>query len=674
MRKNGVMASDWRSERERMAQIAERHVVLRHDKWASSYIPATAVPDLVKGKRITPKHQVEMQAKIMHAVTDHAEREASGREQTHGWKLTADKDQQRARLDKTGFQFARVGGRAWTVYGQGSKSYQPYQPCPDEPSLGGPIGGWKEHTDWLPDRTGPASAFYKYLKPGKSQPWFKDVPKPKKKDPKKSVYGNNAGGGGWQPGRSLAPWRARDYVSSRDLDATMSNDLRRTEARLQLTRAGNLYADVLEQTNLPYQPSATSTRPSTAPPRVAARQSDEAAKPTSTFASALKKRLQREALVTKHAEPEPELRSERGSGSEPPPFTSGRPSTAGSSRSRASRPSTASSRHSGSARTLAASPNPSTTTSRADSPRAAAEGTDNVKVLDALASASLAATHMEAAHAALAVVSTVADPAQQQDHGYGDERKVWVGNLDHRIYEEQLKEIFEALGGDEEHDDIVEDVVIREKPAPKKNWCLVTFFNVEHAKLASLVGARGRKWLLETKEIDLPEICEDWKIDMVKPEILKSNAAHLALKVSEAATYQHDKTEKGFVKKLARQPKVRMGPRYERSMGAPRQRQEATQLDEDKQRQLAAAERLGLDPKSSAGRLVRTIAEFGAVEDQKNREMKGALVEHTGLQKTLYTNAVKTHWACSRGGVPGPSSPPSERPDEPTKLQLSPRH
>jgi oligoendopeptidase F len=147
--------------------------------------------------------------------------------------------------------------------------------------------------------------------------------------------------------------------------------------------------------------------------------------------------------------------------------------------------------------------------------------------------------------------------------------------------------------------------------------------------------------------------------------MLHSNAARLVHKVAENDTYRHDIKVHEVVQKHTRQPKVVMGPRYERVMSAPRM-QELHQLDENEKRQLAAAERIGLDPNSNAGHLVRTIAAFGEVEDQKNQEMKRTLMEHTELQKTLYRRAVKTHWDSTRGNTRPPSSPPSERLDEPT--------
>ncbi len=645
--------AEWRLERKQMAQLSARHAVLHHSKWSSSYKPAHTVAGMRQGEHMDRSKLIKMQAQLLHAVSDHAEREENGREQAHSWKLTAGRAEQRKRLDNKGFQFARVGGRPWTVYGQGSSSYQPYQPCPDEPKLGEPIGGWKEHTDWVPDRNAPATAFYKHLPPGHSQPWFKEEPKRKKKKPKKSVYGNDEDEGGWKPGRSLAPRRAKDYVSNRALGAEINRDLQRTEARLRLTRAGTMYADTLEEHNLPYQPQRSIKRPSTAPPRTTARKSTETAQPAqSSLALALQKRLQREDLIAQHARSEPQPEPEPESNLEPehdpePEAQVGqdlelprRPSTAG-----LHRPETV---------TFAAS-------SRAGSP-SAAEVADNLAQLDEQEAAALAAADTAIAHEVLGVNSTAADPGNQKHYGYGDERTIWVGNLEaHHSDEQIIQAAFEVIGGHEDHDDVVEEVVIREKPAPKKNWCLVTFFDVEHAQLALL----GRERLLKEKEIELPELSKEWKIKPMESKMLHSNAARLVHKVAENDTYRHDIKVHEVVQKHTRQPKVVMGPRYERVMSAPR-REELHLLDENEKRQLAAAERIGLDPNSNAGHLVRTIAAFGEVEDQKNQEMKRTLMEHTELQKTLYRRAVKTHWDSTRGNTRPPSSPPSERLDEPT--------
>ena len=209
----GIM-DEWQLEREQMRQLSRRHAVLHHNKWSSSYIPAYAVPGLKQGERMDRSKMTKMQAKLMHAVADLGEREASGLEQAHGWRLTAERSQQRARLEKKGFRFARVGRRMYFVYGEG----QPYQPCPDEPRLGAPIGGWNEHTDWTPDRNLPA---------GNSQAWFEAEPKPRKQKPNGSARGSDDDVGGWQPGRSLAPRRPKGYVSSRDLESAILRDMKR---------------------------------------------------------------------------------------------------------------------------------------------------------------------------------------------------------------------------------------------------------------------------------------------------------------------------------------------------------------------------------------------------------------------------------------------------------------
>ena len=88
---------EWRLQREQMQQLSRRHVVLHHNTWSSSYIPAHAVPGLKKGERMDRSKMIKMQAKLMHAVADRGEREAGGVEQAHGWKLTADRSQQRRR-------------------------------------------------------------------------------------------------------------------------------------------------------------------------------------------------------------------------------------------------------------------------------------------------------------------------------------------------------------------------------------------------------------------------------------------------------------------------------------------------------------------------------------------------------------------------------------------------
>ena len=61
-----------------MRQLSRRHAVLHHNKWSSSYIPAHAVPGLKQGERMDRSKMTKMQAKLMHAVADLGEREASG--------------------------------------------------------------------------------------------------------------------------------------------------------------------------------------------------------------------------------------------------------------------------------------------------------------------------------------------------------------------------------------------------------------------------------------------------------------------------------------------------------------------------------------------------------------------------------------------------------------------
>jgi hypothetical protein len=650
--------ADWRTTRRNREQMSQRHAVLRHSKWASSYIPSHEVPGLAQGEPMDRAKLTKLQANVLHAVTDHAERAAGGREQAHGWTVMTDRAEQHERLAGKGYRFERFGHRphqVCVVFGQG----RPYQPCPDEPNLGGPIGGWKEHSDWLPDRNAPATPLHKHLPPGHKQPWFKEVPKPATKKGKHSVYHNDEESGGWRPGTSLTPWRPKDYLSNHALEAKMTTDLRRTEARLQLTRAGNMYADVLDEENLPYTPPPAPARPSTAPPRVSTRQQEGAQPVLSGFAQALAKRRKREALLAEYAEPKPKPEPEP----EPELEPATRPSTAGSSRGPPSRPSTAGSRRppSVSFATSPASHSPK-------SPRSSPSPVENNA--DAAApggeAAALAATLLVRTESRLGVESTVADPEKQKEHGYGNERTIWVGNIDgHSADEDIIKEVFELMGGADKHEEVVEDIVIREKGAGKKDWALVTFYDVEHAQLAILEPRMQRE-----KEIFTPDVSKDWKIKLFQPKQIKSNAAHLVQKVNETVTYRHDLQTGHAEQKHARQPKVMMGPRYERPMGSRPQWTDPNAIDENEQRELEATERMGLDANSNAGRLVRTIAAFGAVEDQKNKELKGTLVEHTDLQKELYSAALKTHWASSRAGRGrgGPPSPPGEGPDEPSLL------
>ena len=110
------------------------------------------------------------------------------------------------------------------------------------------------------------------------------------------------------------------------------------------------------------------------------------------------------------------------------------------------------------------------------------------------------------------------------------------------------------------------------------------------------------------------------------------------------------------VQKHIHQHKVMMGPRYERPMvRKPRQHR----LEENEQRELLAAEQFRVEPNSNPGHLVQTIAAFGAVEDQKNKEMQRPLEEHTQLQKVLYTHALKAQRGSARGAARPPASPQS---------------
>lgn len=275
----------------------------------------------------------------------------------------------------------------------------------------------------------------------------------------------------------------------------------------------------------------------------------------------------------------------------------------------------------------------------------------------------MAAADTVVAHEVLGVQSSTADPANQKEHGYADDRTIWVGNIEpQHTNEESIKAAFEVIGANvDDRDDVVEEIVIREKGAGKKGWCLVTFFDIEHTQLALC----GREKLLKENKIELPEMSKEWKIELMDPKMFHSNAAQLVHKVAESDAYRHDVKAGRAVQRHARKPRVFMGPRYERTIGAAR-KHDPHQLNENEKRQLAAAERIGLDPNSNAGHLVRTIAAFGEVEDQKNKEMKRALTEHTDLQKSLYRRAVKTHWRSTPGRSRPPSSPPSVGPDEPS--------
>jgi len=270
---------------------------------------------------------------------------------------------------------------------------------------------------------------------------------------------------------------------------------------------------------------------------------------------------------------------------------------------------------------------------------------------------------------ALAVQGSDADPPNQEAHGHGEDRTVWVGNINGREADEViLKEVFETCcvldvtASTLHHDEIVEDIVIREKGAGKKDWALVTFYKAEHAKIAA------DKHLRTELKLELPDLSKDWEIKMFVPKKIHSNAAHLVQKINESVTYRHDIDHGDVKQRHARQPKVMMGPRYERAMGSRREHVDPTAAEDAAKLQMAAAERMGLDPNSMAGHLVRTIAAFGTMEDEKNKELKATLVDHKGLQKSLYTAAVKMHWKAPPRKGRGAPSPPSDGLDGPSSL------
>lgn len=677
-----MSSTDWRAQRRKHEQLGQRHAMLRHSMWASTHVPANQVPGLVDGERMNREKLVAMQSKVLHAVKDHGKREDGGRHAAHGSQSSKGKVEQQKRLSSKGYQFERFGRHAHqfcTAYSAG-----PYQACPNEPELGGPIGGYKENSDWLPDRTAPATAFFKTLPPGEKQPWYKDVPKPKRKVKKQSVHAMEQEG--WRPGTSLAPRRAKDYLGNQALDATVLQDLRAAEARLAMTRAGVMYGNLLDEENLPYAPSEprastyapSEPRPSTAPARGRTKRTETTTE-SNGFAAALERRRAREALMAKHAkEPEPEPEPEPMADPMTETENGSRPSTARSSRGARSRPSTA-----GSGATPDGSqPMPNVAGENAAEEaharlsRAASQG--------AVETAKERAVDKTKAMEALTVVDGVADPENQIQHGHGNSRTVWVGNIDgHEVDELVLKEVFKACCGEVErqlheqtdraakldetgatrkHDEIVEGVVIREKGAGKKDWALVKFYDEEHAKIA--VDRRQQTLL----NVQLPDVSKDWEIKTFQPKEIHSNAAHLVQKVNESVTYRHDVEHGSIADKYSRQPKVMMGPRYERAMASRPDWIDPTAAEDAAKAEMAAAEAIGLDPNSMAGRLVRTIAAFGAVEDEKNKDLQATLVEHKGLQKSLYTQAVKVHWKSPPRKGRGPSSPASDGPDEPSSL------
>lgn len=110
-----------------------------------------------------------------------------------------------------------------------------------------------------------------------------------------------------------------------------------------------------------------------------------------------------------------------------------------------------------------------------------------------------------------------------------EDRKLWVGNIDKKhSTEAMIKAAFEFLGGNGVHDDVVESVSIRVKAPPKRDWCLVSFYAVEHAQLALL----GWDRLQAEEEITLPEMCRDWTIQPCKSGKLLSSSAKATRRVS----------------------------------------------------------------------------------------------------------------------------------------------
>ena len=112
----------------------------------------------------------------------------------------------------------------------------------------------------------------------------------------------------------------------------------------------------------------------------------------------------------------------------------------------------------------------------------------------------------------------------QKRDGDSEVRTLWVSNIAPQHFQEKIiKGAFELVGGHGPHDNVVESVVCRAKDLPSKSWCLVKFFDTEHAQLALL----GAERLLEDKQIELPEMCRDWTIKPCKSTMLRSDAAQL---------------------------------------------------------------------------------------------------------------------------------------------------
>lgn len=110
----------------------------------------------------------------------------------------------------------------------------------------------------------------------------------------------------------------------------------------------------------------------------------------------------------------------------------------------------------------------------------------------------------------------------QQRDGGSEDRTLWVSNIaPQHFHDKTIRGVFELVGGHGPHGDVVETVVFRAKDLPNKSWCLVKFFDVEHAQLALL----GAERLLADKQIELPEMCRDWAIKPCKSTMLRSDAA-----------------------------------------------------------------------------------------------------------------------------------------------------
>ena len=442
---------------------------VRHSRVGSIYIPTNRVPARpmtapARGMAAPARRKtgvVQMQAQLLHAVSGEAERQEGAMELGHGARFTADKTARRARTAGTGFNFQRVPGptkrtsdsRPFVVYQHGR-----YTPIGGE---GGLVRGWTFHDDstdgpdwWRPDRER-ATADVK----GGNQPqsWFKEEPKRKKKPKRGGRRGTAAhGAGGWVPGTSLKPRRAANFLSNQGLDAVMLADLRRGEARLQQTRAGNMFADVMDEPNLPYQPPArpASARPAGSRPASAASSARPASaaaggrgKEGNVFTKALQNKTKRRG-----ASPQPEPEPEPEPGNPPSPH----------------------------AETAQAEPSPEAAGGRPASVAFANSRTDSkaVEVLRDLDSPDTHTVKHAAASSRVLVPGDGADP----DLALALGRCVWVGNIEHRDADEDLlRRVFEVCGR-------VEDIEVREKydttNVRRHDWAKVTFYEPEHAVFA----------------------------------------------------------------------------------------------------------------------------------------------------------------------------------------------